>query len=144
MPTEYQQPRIVHQACCRAHHRSDPTCSAVTYIYHTLLVPVVPCWQPSTALTNPHTTAPHFAVLFSSIFACERAVHSLVVSCYIFAAASPRAAVYLVGGRILTNAGDLRRCWGCSGSSTGPNSKSTGRSQPWGSSRLCGNSRYYN
>ena len=66
-PTEYQQPRIVHQACCRACHRSDPACPAVTYIYHTLPVPVVPCWQPSTALTNPHTTAPHFGVLFSSI-----------------------------------------------------------------------------
>jgi hypothetical protein len=62
---------------------------------------------------------------FPQFVACER-MHNLVVSCYICAAASPRAAVYLVGGRILTNAG----CWGCSGLSTGPNSKSTGRSQP--------------
>jgi hypothetical protein len=63
------RPRVVHQACCGAHHRSARhgmyvQRSLASSISHTL---VVPCWQPSTALANPDTTAPHFVVLFCSI-----------------------------------------------------------------------------
>jgi hypothetical protein len=50
---------------------------------------------------------------FPQFVVCKQ-VHSLVVSCYINAAVSPRAAVHVVSGRILTNVGDSRWCWGCS------------------------------
>jgi hypothetical protein len=106
---------VVHQACCRAHHTSDPACSAVmiTYIYRTLQVFVVPCWQPSTALTNPHTTAPQFVVLFSSICCIRTSAQPTRFMLYLCCRQS-RAAVYLASGRMLANVGDLRRYLGCS------------------------------
>jgi hypothetical protein len=85
----------------------------------------VPCWQPSTALTNPHTTAPNFVDLIFSInllHARER-----VISCYICAAVNPRAAVYFQW-TCTNQCGRLTTVLGVLLAPTGPNSKSTSRS----------------
>jgi hypothetical protein len=105
-----EESRVVHQAYCGAHRRSDPTWPAVTHIYHILQRPwchAVSQLQPPPTHTRQLLTL--FLFIFSPHFSFRVNECTALSFHAICATTSPRTAAYLVRGRKLTNMGELRQ-----------------------------------